>query len=112
MPDEYIRPCSLPRRRTTDPQSRIDRLNRAHRVVIEFKVSPLLRISHPEIEVRFVPDFEIPLRNFTRPIPVHEMPRELSDHVFPLGVILGRRNVLLIPKCMKGVLIGDRKSVV
>src|ERR1700722_12981818 len=78
-------------------------------MVIQLEVSRLPRIAAPEVQVRLVPDLEVPLRYFSYAIAIDEMPRKLADQIIPLGIILGWRDVLLIPESMQRVLIGSQR---
>ena len=96
--DHVANPGSLGRRRTAHAQARADRLNVARGVVVEFEVRLLARRAGPEIEIRLVPHFEVPGRNFLQAVAIDQVLHELGDHVVPLGIVLGRRDIGVIPE--------------
>src|SRR6185369_15672230 len=81
-------------------QFRVNGFERFRGVVVEFEVSGLFRFPGPEIDVRFVPDLEIPLRNFVNAVTLDEVSGEGANEGVPLGIVLGRRNDLLVPERM------------
>lgn len=61
--DKLINPRGLCRRRSADADPRTHTFQRTSRVVVKIEVTLLLGRACPEIDVGFIPDFEIPLRN-------------------------------------------------
>ena len=72
-------------------------------MVIEIEVGLLARDAVPEIDVGFVPDFEVPLRDFVDAIAIDEVLGEVGHQVVPSLHALRRRNILLVPEGMKGI---------
>src|SRR5580698_4610228 len=73
-------------------------------MVVELPVSRLPKISGPKIQVGFVPNLEIPLRDFVDAVAIDQVFGERGDEVFPLAPILWRRHVGLVPESMQGVM--------
>ena len=73
-------------------------------MIVKLEICRLLRISHPEIEIGFVPDFEVPLLDFINAVAVHQVLGELVNQVVPFVPIFRRRNVLLVPEGMRRIL--------
>ena len=96
--DHFAYPRRLRRCRAAHAQRRRNRLDVAGGVVVKLEVGWLLRRAAPEVEVGFVPDFEIPLRNFINTVALHEVLGELRDQVVPLRIILRRRDVGVVPE--------------
>ncbi len=92
--NKSIDPCRLRGGRSADAQSWADFLKCKSGMVVELPISFLLGLAAPEIKIRLVPDFEIPLRYFVDAIPLDEMLGEDRDQVVPSvqsfgGEILG-----------------------
>ncbi len=108
-------PRRLRRRRPADAQLRAYGLDVARGVVVELEVGLLPRRSSPEIEIGLVPHFEVPARHFVDAIAIDQVPGELRDHVVPLGIILGRRDVGVIPERLqirpRGQLVGHEAEL-
>src|SRR4051812_34488230 len=60
----------LARGRTSDPQFRIDFLDCAGAGIVQVEVCLLLRAAVPKIDIRLVPDFEIPTLHFVLAIAI------------------------------------------
>ncbi len=103
MGEEAVDPGRLGSGRATDAEARAYALDGARSAVIEFVVGCFLRIASPKINVGFVPDFEIPLRNFVEAVAFNEMAGEILDELLPLVPVFGRRDVLFVPERMKSV---------
>ncbi len=71
--DERVNPCGLRGCRAADPQLLIYFFHCERRMVVEIPISFLLRIARPKINIGFVPDFEIPLRDFIEAIAIYEV---------------------------------------
>ena len=65
--DEGIGPGGLRRCRTAHAKSRVHPLHRRYRMIVKFPVSRLFWLADPEIDIGFVPDFEVPLGYFIYP---------------------------------------------
>ena len=83
--DHRIDPRRLRRRRTAHAQPRTHCLYRARRVIVELEVGRLRRTPGPEVDVRLVPHFEIPLRDFVDAIMLDQVPGKGVDQRAPLG---------------------------
>ena len=108
MRDHVAHPRRLRRRRAAHANPLIHRLQRARRVVVELEVGLLRGPARPEIDVRLVPDFEIPLRNFVDAVALDQMLRKGRNQRVPLRVVLGRRDDLLVPE---GVVVEPRRQL-
>ena len=72
FPEKLLRLFSLSYGRTADAQRLIDRMNRVFAVIVERK--KVLRVSDPVLPVvRLVPDFEVPLPDFSAAVAFFEM---------------------------------------
>src|SRR5271166_2422824 len=100
MLDHGIDPRRLRRRWTSNAQPTVHGLYGARRMVVQFEIRFLSGRSLPEVDVWFVPHFEIPRGDFVDAVALDQVPGELRDHVVPLGVILRRGDVGAIPKCL------------
>src|SRR5580698_858265 len=105
MSNEGIRPRSLRSRGPSYAQAWTYLLEGKRGVIVKLPVGGLFRITRPEIEIRLVPDFKIPLRNLVDAVAVHKMFRELGDEIVPLAPVFGWRDILLVPKRMQGVFV-------
>ncbi len=63
-------------------------------------------LPHPEVEVGFVPDFELPGGDFVDAVARDEMGGEGFDHRVPEGVVLGRRVVGIADEGVEEVGVG------
>ena len=70
-------------------------------VVVEFEVGGLKGLSTPEIEVRLVPYFEVPLRDFVDAVAVYKVLREGGDHAIPQSVVLWGETFCLYQKACR-----------
>ena len=86
-------PCGLRGRGASDLETRGDGLEIARGVVIELKVGLLFWIATPEVEVGFVPDFELPGGDFVDAVACDEVGGESLDHGVPEDVVPGRGDV-------------------
>src|SRR6185437_5478716 len=75
-----------------------DGLQVARGVGVEVEVRFLAGNAAPEVDVGFVPDFEVPLGDFLDAVAVDEMLRESLHQLIPLLHALGGRDVLLVPE--------------
>ena len=105
---EAVHPGSLRCGRSANAQPRTHALDGARGAVVELVVRGFFRIAHPEINVRLVPDFEVPLRDFVFPVAGNEVTRKVFDQLLPLVPLLGRSDILLVPKGMKRVGVGGK----
>ena len=100
MLDEAIGPSGLGGGGAADAQARADVFQGAGGGIVKLEVGWFFRSASPEIDVRLVPYFEIPLRNFVEAVAVHQMLCELADEFGPLFVALGRGDVGLVPEIL------------
>src|SRR5581483_7728080 len=107
MPNHVPNPGGLRSRRPAYPQRRRYILNIARGMVVELEICLLTRRTAPEIEVGFVPDLEIPLRNLVYAVALNQVFCELRDQVIPFRVILRRRDVRVVPEGLQ-VLAGGQ----
>ncbi len=66
--DHRIHPGGLRGSRSADAQTRIRPFDGSGRVIVQLKISSLLRLAGPEVDIRLVPDFEIPLAHLGRAV--------------------------------------------
>src|ERR1700681_2095544 len=78
-------------------------------MVVQLPIRFLLGLPRPKIKVRFVPDFEIPLRHFVDTVAIDQMPEECLSQPVPTVPILRRRNIRFVPEGMKQV--GSRQLI-
>ena len=71
MLNEAVYPSRLCRGRPSNTQARIYSFECFGRDVVKLIVGLLFRISCPKIEIRLIPDFEIPLGDFVDAVAVH-----------------------------------------
>src|SRR6266481_1529495 len=102
MSKETVDPDGLCGGGAADAEAGADALGGARGAIVELIVSGLLRIAGPEVDVRLVPDFKIPLRDFVFAVTRDEMTCEVFDELLPLVPVLGRRDILLVPESVKG----------
>src|ERR1051325_11399448 len=69
MLNETIHPGGLRGGRASHPQSRIDCFDGRCSQVVESIISLFFRTPAPEIDIRFIPEFEIPVFHFTAAVP-------------------------------------------
>ena len=74
-------------------------------MVVELEIRRLLRLTRPEINVWLVPNLEVPLRYLIYPVPLDQMLCKCPHQRIPLRIVLGRRNILLVPERMNGLRI-------
>src|SRR5260370_40620611 len=98
-----------PRRRgssgAANAQPRTNILEIECRVIVEFEVAFLSRDAAPKINIRFVPNFEVPLRNFIDAVSIDKMLREMSHQAIPLLHAFGWRHIWLVPEWMQRIWI-------
>src|SRR6266403_3425665 len=70
MLDESIGPGGLRCGRTAHAETITHSLNGCDRVIVKLPVGRLFGLAHPEIDIRFVPDFEVPLRNLIHAVAI------------------------------------------
>src|ERR1700688_4181074 len=99
--DHRIPPCCLSGSWSSHPQFRVDFLNRKRGVVVQLPVSLLPGVSGPEIQVGFIPYFEVPLRNLVDAVAFNQVLHEGGYQTIPAAPILWRRNIGLVPERMK-----------
>src|SRR5271155_3687348 len=100
---EIANPCSRSRSGAANTQPRADTLQIVCRVIIQFKVAFLSRNATPEINIWFVPNFEVPLRNLIDTISIDKMLREMSHQAIPPLHAFGRRHIWLVPEWMQRI---------
>ena len=83
-------PHGLRGRRPAYLQARGDGFEGACGMVVELKVSRLLGATGPEIKIRFVPDFELPLSDFVETVAGDKVRGQGAHHVVPKLIVLGR----------------------
>ena len=105
--DEAIDPCSLSCGWAADAQARADALQRLRGFIIELVVRRFVRLASPKIEIRLVPDFEVPVRDFVDAVARDEMLGELADQIVPLGIVFRRRDDGAIPEGLVDVFGGE-----
>src|SRR5579872_6306223 len=98
MFDKGVYPCSLCAGWSSHTKPLVYALNCSRRVIVKLPVGCLLGLAAPKIQIRFVPNFEVPLCNFIDAITVDQMFRKRGDEVVPLVPILGRRNIRPVPE--------------
>ena len=86
-----------------DAQSRTHCFQSACGVVVQVEVAGLSGDAVPEIDVGFVPDFEVPLRYFVDSIAIYEVLGEVRHQIVPAFHALWRRDVRLVPERMECV---------
>src|SRR5665213_396720 len=89
--DHLGNPCGLRGGRTPNPQTPVCALDGPGRTIIELKVGGLLWLSSPKIDVRLVPNLEIPLRHLIDAIAIHQMLCEVVNQFLPLRIVFWRR---------------------
>ena len=94
--------------RPADAQARVHRLQRAGGVVVQRVVGGLLRLAGPEADVRLVPHLEVPAGYLVDAVTRDQVAGEGGDHRVPLGVVLRRRAVGVIPELLQLVRVGGQ----
>src|SRR6185437_13900652 len=82
-------------------QPRRDGLQRTRRVRIEIEVRFHARDTAPEVDVRLIPNLEVPLRNLINAEVLDQVLRECTDQTIPSLHALRRRYIRLVPERMK-----------
>src|SRR5215472_15031278 len=113
--NRYMILCSIveelryPRRRcgcrSTNAQARRYRFQCTRRVRIQVEVGLHTGNTTPEVDIRLVPYFEVPLRNLINPKVVNEILCERTDQIIPSLHALRRRDILLVPEGMQVIRI-------
>src|SRR5260370_8412394 len=106
--EEMIYPSSLCCGGSTGAQARVHAFDGPGGVVVELVVGSFPRIAGPKVEVRLVPDFEVPLRDFVDAVALDEMACEILYELFPFVPVFRRRNILLVPEGMKDAGVGGQ----
>jgi hypothetical protein len=88
---------------TAYSEARADGLECASGVIVEIEVRLLSRDAVPEVDVGFIPHFEVPLGDFLDAVTVNEVLGEVLDEVIPSLHALWWRDILFIPKGVKRV---------
>src|SRR3954465_15377203 len=99
--DEFVDPSGLRGGGTADSQFCIYAFHCFGSFVVEHKVGGLFRFAVPEIDVRFIPNFEVPLLHLILSVTVNQVFYKGSDQSVPLGRVLGRRREWFIPEWMR-----------
>ena len=105
MGDHVADPGGLCGGGASHADARVDAFEGAGGVVVQLEVGLLGGAASPEIDVGLVPDFEVPLRDFIDAVALDEVLGEGGDEGVPPGVVLGRRDYLLVPE---GVVVEAR----
>src|SRR5579872_7610196 len=79
MGDEITYPCCLSGRGPSHAQTRAHDFQIGGRMVVKFPVSRLLGLPGPEVEIRFIPDLEVPFRHLINSVSTNQMLGELRD---------------------------------
>jgi len=90
--NETIDPGGLRRSGSTHAQPAIHALQGSRGCIIKLVISLFLRIAHPKINIRLVPDFEVPVGNLINAVALDKVLRKMSDQVVPFVYIFRRRN--------------------
>ena len=101
MRDKIAHPGRLGRGRAAHPELLIHFLKSFSRFVVQREISGLRRAAVPEIDIRFVPHFEIPLLHFGFAVAIHQMLRESLYQRTPLAGIFRRGRKRLVPEGMR-----------
>src|SRR5260370_33197988 len=101
-------PSSLRCSGAADAEAGAHALDGAGSAVVKVVISSFFGIAGPEVDVRLVPDFEIPLRDFVDTVALDKVTREILDELFPLAPVLRRRDILLVPERMQRVRVGGK----
>jgi hypothetical protein len=81
--------------RSADAEPRVDPLDGLRGVAVELEVVGLR--PRPEgVQVRLVPDLEVPLAHLRDPVPVHPVVNQLLDEGRPGPVVAGGRDIALV----------------
>src|ERR1700739_3662043 len=96
--DKGLNPFRCCGRWSADAKPRINQLNRTSSSLVEFAIRLELRPACPEIDIRFVPNFEEPLYHFVDAVALDEVLYESENEFVPPGVAAWGRNALMIPK--------------
>src|SRR6185312_17368564 len=107
MSNKCADPSRLRRRRAADTQLCIHVLDGGSCYVIKIKISLLLGNAVPKIDVRLVPDFEIPALYFVFPIAIQQMPDKSGHQRGPFLRIFRRRRQGLVPERMRRGISGQ-----
>src|ERR1700722_2514470 len=103
MLDKSVDPSRLCGSWASHAQPLIHTLDCPRSVIVKLPVASLLWLSAPEIEIRFVPDFKVPLRNFVDAVAFNQMLGECGDKVVPFAPVLWRRDVRPVPENVQKV---------
>src|ERR1700738_4941016 len=98
MLEKIIHPMGRRRSRTADAKTRTDCFESAGGVVVKLKVAGLPGDAVPEVDVGFVPYFEVPLRYLVDSIAIYEVLGEVGHEIVPSLHALRRGDVRLLPE--------------
>src|SRR5271165_5740338 len=98
MADHVSHPGGLGRGRPTHPQAGVGTFYGSSRVVIDLKIGGLLWNTCPKVDVRLIPDFEVPLHHLFAAIALNQVMCELINEFLPLGVVFGWRRKGTVPE--------------
>src|SRR5215471_16512468 len=107
MSYEAIHPCRLSGGRPANSQSLAYAFYGGGGFVIKLIVRFLFGFAGPEIDVGFVPDLEIPPRDFVYSVSIHDVFGELVDKFSPSIPVFWRSCVWPVPKRMELVCLGE-----
>ncbi len=108
MGNHRVDPRCLGSGRTAYTQSRTHSFYCPRGMIVQLEVGGLRRPASPEIDIRFVPDFEIPACHFIDAVAIDQVLRERLHQRSPLVVVRGRRHDLLVPE---GVIVQPRSHL-
>ena len=98
-------PVRRRRRRSTHPQPRAHGFQVTRRVVIQLKIAAIPGNSVPEINVRLIPDLEVPQRHLVGPITLDQVLPQGRNQRIPALHRLRRRHILLVPERVQRIRI-------
>src|SRR5580704_14805179 len=106
MPDKAVDPSGLRGSRSPYAEARICVLQSGSGNIVKVIAGLLFRFSRPEIEIRFVPNFKIPLRHLLDAVSLYKVTGELENELVPLARITRWRNVRVIPEWVRAGSLG------
>jgi hypothetical protein len=74
-------------------------------VRVKFEVRPFAWDAAPKIDVRLIPDFEVPLRNLVDAVTFDQVLGEMRHQSIPGFETFRRRDIRLVPEGVEGVWI-------
>ena len=90
MPNHIADPRGLSGGRPTHPQVGTSALHCPRRMIVKLKIGALFGYTGPKVDIRLIPDLEIPLHHFIVAVALHQMTGELIDQFLPFCVVFGR----------------------